>query len=110
MRTHYTLTSRRAVVTEAASDRGVRVRWASLSAPRIKVKTRRNGSANVAWGQSDGRIGEKDRPLIVVARALGFIERQDREPVTFVEVAESSALLSAIRGGRAALGLPPGFE
>lgn len=109
-RTRYTLTSRRAIVREATSGGGVRVIWAPLNSSRIKVKSRRSGSTDVAWGKSEGRIGTKDRPLILTARALGFMDRQEKELVTFVEVAKRSSLLSAIRGGRAALGLPPGFE
>jgi hypothetical protein len=110
-RTHYTLTSRRAVVTERASNGGVRaVTWASLGGSKIRVKSRRSGTTDVAWGRSEGRQGGKDRPLIVAARALGFMDRQEKEPVEFVEVAKPSSLLSAIRGGRAALGLPSGFE
>jgi hypothetical protein len=97
-------------VTEATSDGGVRVTWAPLNSSRIKVKFRRGGSTDVAWGGSEGRTGGKDRPLIVAARALGFMDHQEKELVTFVEVAKRSSLLSAIKGGRAAIGLPPGFE
>jgi Tfp pilus assembly major pilin PilA len=105
-RTEYFVTSRRAVVVENEVEAQLRVTWAPLGPQKVKFGTKRSGSVNVDWGRSVGRMANKDKATIQVARALGFLDREDRERVTFVQVEKPAALMSAISGARSALGLP----
>jgi hypothetical protein len=107
IRTEYFLTSRRAVVVVNAGEAQSRITWAALGPQKIKFKTKPNGSGFLDWGQSVGRTAYKDGPVIQIARALGFLDRANRERVTFVQVSQPATLMSAIVGARSALGLPP---
>jgi hypothetical protein len=109
-RTEYVLTSRRAVVVDAREESLPRVIWAPLDVHKIKVKKRRSGTMDLDWGRSGGRTSDRSRPAKRVAQALGFVDRSEKEDVLFVEIEQPAALLGAIRSGRAALGLPAGFE
>lgn len=108
--TEYFVTSRRAVVVDGRDPDHPRVTWAPLNVAKIKVKKRRDGSTDLNWGRCGGRITDRQRPAEQVAQALGLVDRPDQENVVFVEIDRPAPLLGAIRGGRAALGLAPGFE
>jgi Tfp pilus assembly major pilin PilA len=105
-RTQYVLTSRRAVVVEDGNKVQPRVTWAPLGPQKIKFRTRRSGTAYVDWGRSVGRTANKDKATIQIARALGFLDREDRERVIFAQIENPATLMSAISGARSALGLP----
>jgi hypothetical protein len=108
--TEYFVTSRRAVVVGGRNPKSPRVTWALLDVNRIRIKRRRDGSVDFDWGRCSGRISDGESPLVQIGQALGFVNRSDKEKVTFVEIHQPEPLFSAIRGGRAALGLPTGFD
>jgi hypothetical protein len=106
----YFVTSRRAVVVGGRNPASPRVTWVLLDVDKIRIKRRRDGSADFDWGRCSGRISDGESPLVQIGQALGFVDRSDKERVTFVEIRQPDPLFSAIRGGRAALGLPTGFD
>jgi len=105
-RTEYFLTSRRAVVVVREDEAPPRITWAPLGPQKIKFKTKPSGSGYLDWGRSSGRTAYKNGPAILILRALGFLDREDRERVTFVQINQPATLLSAVGAARSALGLP----
>jgi hypothetical protein len=110
-RTHYLLTSHRAIVQQTSKDVSSSViRCAPITTPRIKVKLRKGGkSGDVDWGPVVGQESKSESVPIRVAQALGLLSSEKQQPVLFVEIDDLPRLLGVARAARSSLGLTAGL-